>query len=49
MFLGKIAIKSRETALNTFMPANRLLHKKKKKNVNEETFKGEKAEREGEG
>ena len=51
MFLGKIAIKSRETALNTFMPPNRLLHKKKKKkkNVNEETFKGEKAEKEGEG
>ena len=48
MFLGKIAIKSRETALNTFMPPNRLLHKKKK-NVNEETFKGEKAEKEGEG
>ena len=49
MFLGKIAIKSRETALNTFMPPNRLLNKKKIKNVNEETFKGEKAEREGEG
>ena len=47
MFLGKIAIKSRMTALNTFMPPNRFLHKKK--NVNEETFKGKKAEREGEG
>lgn len=47
MFFGKIAIKSRMTALNTFMPPNRFLHQKK--NVNEETFKGEKAEREGEG
>lgn len=46
MFLGKIAIKSRMTALNTFMPPNRFLHQK---NVNEETVKGEKAEREGEG
>ena len=47
MFFGKIAIKSRMTNLNTFMPPNRFLHQKK--NVNEETFKGEKAEREGEG
>lgn len=29
MFLGKIAIKSRMTPLNTFMPPNRFLHKKK--------------------
>ena len=47
MFFGKIAIKSRMTALNTFMTPNHFLHQKK--NVNEETFKGEKAEREGEG